>query len=67
MPSTTYKMAKTMAGAAHDPAYAAKMGIAQSVARDFNKADVKTGILRRKRKKLKEGTEDIRDGGVQRG
>jgi hypothetical protein len=65
MPSTTPKMARTMAGAAHDPAFAAKMGIAQNVAKHFNKADQKTGILRKKRKKI--GTEDVRDGGVQRG
>ena len=28
-----------MAGAAHDPAFAKKMGIPQSVAREFNQAD----------------------------
>lgn len=67
MPSTTTKMARTMAAAAHDPKFALKMGIAQNVAKEFNRADAKTGILRKKRKKLKEGTEDVRDGGIQRG
>lgn len=65
MPSTTPKMARTMAAAAVDPSFAAKMGIAQNVAKDFNRADAKTGILRKKRKK--QGTENIRDGGMQRG
>jgi hypothetical protein len=51
MPSTTAKMARTMAGAAHDPGFAKKMGIPQSVAKEFNKADAKTGILRKKGKK----------------
>lgn len=48
MPSSTPKQARTMAGAAHDPAFAAKVGIPQSVAQDFNKADAGTGILKQK-------------------
>lgn len=51
MPSTSKKQAKTMAAAAHDPGFAKKMGIPQSVAAEFNKADAKTGILRKKGKK----------------
>jgi hypothetical protein len=39
-----------MAGAAHNPAFAHKMGIPQSVAKDFNMADAKTGILKKKKK-----------------
>ena len=39
MPSVSPKQARTMAGAAHDPAFAKKMGIPQSVAREFNQAD----------------------------
>lgn len=35
-----------MAAAAHDPAFAKKVGVPQSVAQDFNKADAKSGILR---------------------
>jgi hypothetical protein len=50
MPSTTRKMARTMAGAAHNPAFAKKMGIPQGVAKEFNQADAKTGILRKKKK-----------------
>lgn len=33
-----------MAAAAHDPAFAKKMGIPQKVAHDFNQADKGTGI-----------------------
>jgi len=40
-----------MAGAAHDPAFAKKVGVRQSVAKEFNQADAKTGILRKKGKK----------------
>jgi hypothetical protein len=55
MPSTTAKQARTMAAAAHNPAFAKRMGIPQSVATEFNQADAKTGILRRKRKKATGG------------
>ena len=51
MPSTSPKQARLMAAAAHNPAFAAKVGISVKVAREFNKADSKTGILRKKRKK----------------
>ncbi len=40
-----------MAEAAHNPAFAKKMGIPRGVAKDFNVADQKTGILRKKKKK----------------
>ena len=39
MPSVSEKQARTMAAASHDKAFAKKMGIPQSVAKDFNKAD----------------------------
>ncbi len=39
MPSHSAKQARTMAAAAHDPKFAKRMGIPQSVARDFNQAD----------------------------
>lgn len=51
MPSESPKQARMMAGAAHDPAFARKVGVPMSVAKEFNKADVRTGILKRKRKK----------------
>ncbi len=39
MPSKTAKQAKTMAAAAHNPAFAKKVGIPVSVAKEFNQAD----------------------------
>jgi hypothetical protein len=39
MPSTSPKQARTMAAAAHDPQFAKRMGIPQTVAKEFNQAD----------------------------
>jgi len=39
MPSTSDKQRRFMAYAAHDPAFAKRAGIPQSVAREFNQAD----------------------------
>jgi hypothetical protein len=39
MPSKTPKQERTMRAAKHDPAFASKMGIPQSVASDFVAAD----------------------------
>jgi len=39
MPSKTPKQKRTMAAAAHDPKFAKKLGIPQSVAKEYNKAD----------------------------
>jgi hypothetical protein len=44
MPSTSAKQARTMAAAAHDPAFAKKVGIPTSVAKEFNAADKGTHI-----------------------
>ncbi len=49
MPSSTSKQARTMAAAAHNPAFAKKVGIPPKVAKDFNQADARTGILRKKK------------------
>lgn len=43
MPSKTPKQKRTMAAAAHNPAFAKKVGIPQSVAKEFNAADKKKG------------------------
>ena len=45
MPSKTPKQARTMRAAAHNPAFAKKLGIPQKVAKEFVSAD------KRKRKK----------------
>lgn len=51
MPSKSAKQARTMAAAAHNPKFAKKVGIPTGVAKEFNKADTRTGILRRKKDK----------------
>lgn len=43
MPSTSPKQARTMAAAAHNPDFAKKVNIPQSVAKDFNRADKRAG------------------------
>lgn len=45
MPSTTPKQKRTMAAAAHNPAFARKVGIPTSAAREFNAADTGGGLL----------------------
>ena len=50
MPSKSPAQARLMAAAAHNPAFAKKVGVPQSVGKEFNKADAKTGILRKKKK-----------------
>ncbi len=47
MPSTSPKQARTMAAAAHNPAFARKVGIPQTVAKDFNQADKGSAMLSR--------------------
>ena len=47
MPSKSAKQARFMAAAAHDPAFAKRAGISQTVAREFNAADAKRGKKRR--------------------
>lgn len=42
MPSRTKKQARTMRAAAHDPAFARRVGIPVSVAREFVAADSRT-------------------------
>lgn len=47
MPSTSKKQARMMAAAAHDKGFAKRVGVPQRVAKEFNQADAKTGILRK--------------------
>lgn len=39
MPSVSPKQKRLMAAAAHNPAFAKKVGISQKVAKEFNRAD----------------------------
>jgi hypothetical protein len=49
MPSKTPSQARLMAAAAHNAEFAKKVGVPRAVAKEFNKADAKTGILRKKK------------------
>ena len=51
--STTEKQARTMAAAAHNPKFAKKVGIKQSVAKEFNQKDKGTALLSNAMKKKK--------------
>lgn len=51
MPSRSAKQARTMAAAAHNPAFAKKVGIPTKVAKDFNRADTGTKRLSNAMKK----------------
>ena len=51
MPSTSKPQARLMAMVVHNPGMAKKTGVPASVAKEFNKADAKTGILRKKKPK----------------
>jgi len=58
MPSKSEKQARMMAAAAHDPEFAAKVGVPQKVAKEFNQADKGSSLLQsamahRLRKKTK--------------
>ena len=50
MPSKSRKQARLMAAAAHDPKFAKMVHVPQKVAREFNRADKGTGVLKGKRK-----------------
>jgi hypothetical protein len=47
MSSKSKSQARMMAGAAHNPAFAKKVGVPIKVAKEFNRADKRTGILRK--------------------
>ena len=55
MPSKSAKQARFMAAAAHNPAFAKKAGMRPDVAKEFNKADKGTGILRSQKRAQRGG------------
>ena len=48
MPSKSPAQARMMAAAAHDPKFAKKVGVPQSVAKEFNQADAGGAMLKKK-------------------
>jgi hypothetical protein len=55
MPSKSIKQARLMAAAAHDPAFAKKVGVPMKVAKKFNKADKGGKLLKKAMKKKPKG------------
>ena len=51
MPSKSAKQARTMAAAAHNLAFAKKVGIPTKVAKEFNRADTGKGTIKPKKGK----------------
>lgn len=51
MPSKSEKQARFMQAVAHNPEFAAKVGVPQSVGREYEAADMVEGIRRRKGRK----------------
>jgi hypothetical protein len=52
MPSVSPAQARLMAMVAHNPGAARRTGVPVGVAKEFNAADAKTGILRKKKKPI---------------
>jgi hypothetical protein len=47
MPSKSAKQARLMAAVAHNPKFAKKVGIPQSVGEEFNEADKRRGAIKK--------------------
>jgi hypothetical protein len=60
MPSKSASQARLMAAAAHDPKFAKKVGVPQSVAKDYNKADTGSKILSRAMRERSPGAKKLR-------
>ena len=55
MPSKSMKQARLMAAAAHDKNFAKKVGVPMKVAKEFNKADKGTKLLKKAMKSKPKG------------
>ena len=67
MPSKSKPQARLMAAVAHNPAFAKKVGISQSVGKEFNNADKgktfnKGGAMKKMVKKMSDGGMPMKDG-----
>jgi len=51
MPSSTLKQAKFMRAVSHNPKFAKKVGVSQSVGKDFEAADKKEGKFQGRKKR----------------
>lgn len=50
MPSKSPKQARLMAAAAHNPKFAKKVGVPPKVAKEFNRADAGSGMIKPKKR-----------------
>ena len=53
MPSVSEKQKRFMAAAAHNPDFAKKAGISQTVAREFNRADQRRATIKKAIRKVR--------------
>jgi hypothetical protein len=60
MPSKSAAQARMMAAAAHDPKFAKKVGVPQSVAKDYNRADTGSKLLSRAMRSKSPGTKALK-------
>jgi hypothetical protein len=60
VPSKSKSQARMMAGASHNPIFAKKVGVPQKVAKEFNKADKGTGILKGPKKPRPPASDEVK-------
>ena len=60
MPSKSAAQARMMVAAAHDPKFAKKVGVPQSVAKDYNRADTGSKLLSRAMRSKSPGTKALK-------
>jgi hypothetical protein len=60
MPSKSQAQARLMAAAAHDPKFAKRVGVPMSVAKEYNKADTGTKLLKRAMKSRHPGADKLK-------
>ena len=60
MPSKSAAQARMMAASAHDPKFAKKVGVPQSVAKDYNRADTGSKLLSRAMRNKSPGTKALK-------
>lgn len=62
MPSVSRKQHNLMVAVEHSPSFARKVGIPQSVGRDFAKADNKAGITKQPDRRMKAHRDSVKHG-----
>jgi hypothetical protein len=60
MPSKSQAQARMMAAAAHNPSFAKRVGIPTSVAKEYNKADTGSKLLKKAMKSRTPGADKLK-------